>query len=494
MRTRLMDSFFALEAEQVTEIQAAAIDIQGESLNAGFELDNELALAEVPLGDELPDLSVEFSEMTALEHRIQDIAYLQTDIARAQGMMQSFALEAEKLLPGFQRVPLGYYTELPTATRLKVSLEELSRGAWGLIAAGVAALLVMLGKIFSWFSGSKGEGGKGGAKEAQAAADKAGKVAEAIPTVLEDTSKIVQHAEGLLQKAQIKLRDAHGNEVACDSFQVVIDRFLTDDERYARAKKILETTDPLFYDMLHHGALSKLMHNVANRLPAINHVLHDRINVLDEVAKLDLNQPDDPDAKATNSLRLKQQESGVNIQIDGKSLDLDGIVKLLHDTKQETLAKKVEGKLYFDSVFTAISKAYRSEDIQGMMRYLGESMRILAELEERLNKLQALTRDLSTDGINGASSQDIARHISAVVFSVRKDVHALGMLVHHLRSYAAAMEYLVREALGIAKEVVRKLTDEMRKNKQDAGPEWTKVTKDIADQIHAINHISKAGK
>lgn len=75
---------------------------------------------------ELPEeLNKNLAIVAALESRITDLCYLVSDMKRAGGMSKSFALEAARIDPKSVR-PIGFYSEAPSATQYKVSLESFT--------------------------------------------------------------------------------------------------------------------------------------------------------------------------------------------------------------------------------------------------------------------------------------------------------------------------------------------------------------------------------
>lgn len=106
-----------------------------DSLNSGVELEDELAeqalhfddvLFKDPAFGSVPEVDTDTTIMTQVA-KVQDLGYLSADMSRAGGMDQSFALEAERVMPGFLNAerPLGFFTQHKTATLYKVSMEEL---------------------------------------------------------------------------------------------------------------------------------------------------------------------------------------------------------------------------------------------------------------------------------------------------------------------------------------------------------------------------------
>ena len=105
----------------------------GLSLNAGNELEGENFVDDAHLTlvvDENNDgvnFDEELKKLTALESRLDDLKYLYDDLKDASGMNQTYALEAQRIIPDFGGVPIGYYSKDLTATRYQISLETLDK-------------------------------------------------------------------------------------------------------------------------------------------------------------------------------------------------------------------------------------------------------------------------------------------------------------------------------------------------------------------------------
>ncbi len=115
------------------------------------EIMDAIELEEAPTGNDEADKIQ--SAFTALE----DLKYLFEDISNAKGMCKSLALEAERIIPGFlnEKKPLGYFTNAPTATMYRSSMEELDNKQIGIIGAAVAALIAFIVAVVKWFKKRK---------------------------------------------------------------------------------------------------------------------------------------------------------------------------------------------------------------------------------------------------------------------------------------------------------------------------------------------------
>ena len=135
--------------------ELSAKKYENDSLNNGNELDGEVVVTDYKPYD-FNDIEEHIGTITAIENRITDIDYLIDDIEKSKGMNQAFALEAVRIVPDFNMPHINYYTKDITATRYKITLEELTGAMWALIASAVAALIAMIFKIVDWITGSSG--------------------------------------------------------------------------------------------------------------------------------------------------------------------------------------------------------------------------------------------------------------------------------------------------------------------------------------------------
>lgn len=120
-------------------------------LNSGMELDDEV-LFEDPVPGQVPDLIPEIKIIGEATDKIQDLNYLKHDIQNTQGMSKSFALEAEKLMPGFLNEDrlIGYFTQIPTKTLYAATLEDIEQNKKNLLVQVWEALKALVKKVIDW--------------------------------------------------------------------------------------------------------------------------------------------------------------------------------------------------------------------------------------------------------------------------------------------------------------------------------------------------------
>lgn len=197
------------------------------SLAGDNEFDEpEIVLIETTGTNQAPNWLDEDDGVVSLEAQFLDLQYLCLSMDQAQGMNKQLAMEAHRVLPGFEeKYPLGYFTEETTATNYKVALEELHVGVWALIGAAAAAAAMLIWKLTRWiiklFKGgsddasSSGGSGKPSDKEItdsiNEAAELSDKKAKANPQVVAAIEKADRgNTEGMeaLRHALPEIRQA----------------------------------------------------------------------------------------------------------------------------------------------------------------------------------------------------------------------------------------------------------------------------------------------
>lgn len=463
-----------------------------QSLNAGNELDddeptlkNENFFVTPIVPGQVPELRTDVDLIVAIESQLTDLIYLFKDVVKSKGMNQTFALEAEKLVPGFGGgLPVGYYTEGLSATRYAVAMEEMSKGIWALIGAAIAAALAVIVKIYSYFSGKK-RGEEGDASSAvesihahmRAAADDIG--------ALDETASIVQEADRLLAHANIVLKNEHGHEYNCDSFQAIINNVFSDEERYGRAKKFLNTRDPILHDIINNGAYSQASTEIGNKLSLANAAIIAKMDLIDQAIRSDLGSSSSS-SELKNTRILTVAEKPLELVIGGRTMSLRETADHLKTIRAELAEKDVSHPITFDRLFTTMAHAYQSRSVDRLLHQLSTSVTAAEQMQKRLEKMQSISRTLAVDGTPGATTQGVGEHLRQVLFTTARDVAGLGMLASEINYYASNLDHLAREALGFATEVVRKTTSEMRRNKQEVPEGWLKVMDRLALQQKAI--------
>jgi hypothetical protein len=130
-------------------------------LNAGFELDHEVGeeddkIVELMFDNtnpgDMPELSGDVDLIAVVKDKITDLGYLKQDIYKAGGMNKSFALEAERLMPGFlnEDRPIGYFTQVATQTQYRETFIALEQEEKSLISRIWESIKEFISKAIEW--------------------------------------------------------------------------------------------------------------------------------------------------------------------------------------------------------------------------------------------------------------------------------------------------------------------------------------------------------
>lgn len=102
---------------------------------------------------EIPDLGTEEEQLAALEAITLDIDGFLNGVQEAGGVSRAMAEKASHLLP--EETNYAYYSQTPTQTNLKVTLESIDVKSALMIAAAVAAVAVLAIKVFQYIKKSR---------------------------------------------------------------------------------------------------------------------------------------------------------------------------------------------------------------------------------------------------------------------------------------------------------------------------------------------------
>ncbi|EKD22681.1 MAG: hypothetical protein ACD_84C00012G0002 [uncultured bacterium] len=418
------------------------------SLNAGNELPGEPVVE--PSNELLtttPNISVDIKALTvaetALENAINDLAYLADSIKTASGMNQQFAMEAEKIVPGFGGVPIGFYTKDTTATRYKVTLEEISGQMWAMIIAASIALVALLAKLISWlFSDSKKDEDGGSSKRVTQDTIKkqegySEKIKSVIPTVSTGHNELIN-----MVLSEINKTDSESNKKATDfahqentSIDGILAYYIARDGAESQLAKTIEERDPIFHDFMHRGEYFKLMHSFENKIPEVRKMVEELITNLN---------------KLTHAVHVDYERVNLNsdkvelVNVNPIVVDMTDDIKRIHITdfvshventydhvKQSTPHNPRISLYELNSLFSSTLSAFNPAKIigeidsfEGILEKAKESLDAnvneLMKIKERGNYVQMNLLVAALKEANHAASLDIK---------------AVSMFLKHMRDY-----------------------------------------------------------
>lgn len=462
-------------------------------LNAGSELDDEPRPMEEYQPPSEPGVQEVQQELLSLENRIHDLLYLHHDIAATGGMSKDFAMEAQKLLPGFGGVPLGYYTNTPTITRYRTSMEEIGKGVWALIIAGVVAVIALITKLVMWLSGKKSSSSdaRAGAPLAREALQSRRENVKQAVQLLHEAEAAVRQSDSAFARLNLSLTNDEGVSKVCTSFDQAIEHLLVDQERYARTLKLLRDPQPIWMDILTHGSYAHAMWSLRDVVKPLGQVFHARISALKDVVRRDLNSGGETSAQMSNHSALKGALADpVKVPWKHNHATLVEVVSDLTAIEAQVKAEHSSSSpLTFDRIFGSVLHAYQTLDAGQFLQVIIDTVPMITEMQGELDKVESVLRDLTADGAPGAVSQDIGPLLRQAVQTTGQELIAFSRMVAAFNSYLSVLDHMGREAAGVGKELIRKITASMHKSGQEVPPEWQEIANKVNAELKLVTKV-----
>jgi hypothetical protein len=457
-----------------------------QSLNAGLDFDADLEV--VPLIVETvgtgvaPEFEEEMQDVFSMESRVEDLLVLRREILQQSGMSQTLALEGLRILPDFgEKAPIGYYSVQPSSTRLKVSLESISKGIWALIIAGIAAVMALIYKIFKWLSPGKDESDP--AKSTGAELERQAKHSEEMVETLRKSTAAVDKARQAFQDHPLRMDPesdyASGHNSGAFTMQKVIDTFFMHEARHQRVMLFLGQRDPIFHDIVNHGDYSKEMAQAAPLFQGLSVVMQQRMEILREIAERDLKKPGFAVDKLINVAALKPLLLHMEVNYQGHSATISKVTSEIANVRALAEAKKPQEDLVFDKLFSTIQQAFEKAHISRLLLEMRAVVPIMGKMHGYLDEMQQAAHRLSVDGAAGAHSETVGTDLRHAIFVLGKDLADLGVLMGQVQYYARHMSYLAVQAIAFGEEVAQKIVTHLRDDERKPPAAWVAVLAEL---------------
>lgn len=422
------------------------------SLNAGNELDDEQKLTVTGVFDDpqygdVPDLEADLKIVTSLETQLMDLRDLADSIEAAGGMSQEFALEGERIWPGLHNgTNINFYSKAPSATRLKVSLEELSKGMIAVIVAAVAAAIGVLIKLTGWFGNKTaaekaGEGGGGAAAKHDAAKESISKTADELDNIRREKVVEGKTVEDIA-KQLAKSKDSKVYE------------FLAND------------TNAGIYDILSKGKFYRDLHEMVRNLDRAAAQVGTKWNLLAKMIHRDATS-DSMLVEKLNDNDSRLVDTPTGIVVNGHSRPVTDLVNDLRSKWNDLVNQtpKVNEDLF--KVINGIRDAINDKELDERIQETELRMEEMSEAQSLMEKMQKDLSNPENDGHAGMPSTEYGPEVRRMISSVLSEQVA----VVRLYGLIIDIDKALQSAAGRAEIVAESLFSELEKLAKDAGEE-----------------------
>ena len=449
------------------------------SLNAGAELDDELRdpstseYFEEPLqiGD-VPELEEDIKLITAIENQLVDLDYLADSIEKAGGMSQDLAMEAERIVPGALggRV-VGFYTKAPSATLLRVSLEEINRTTWGLIAAAVVAGIALISKIIRWFTGKSGNPKDGT------------DIGTKVESAKTEASAVVEAVEAL------------DREQAADGTPIgkILKRLATDSKTKTH-QFLKEDLNEGVYDMLSKGTFRRNLEEAIQGIKQAELVLLQKVEIFDKAFMNDRSSDKIVDV-FINRHELKLLDQPVQVRQKGGAMEITEAAQKLWD--EWNTARQKPGRIDRDflTVMISLKEAVEDKKFESKIESTQEEIDNLEKFRVGLQNVETFLNRKDNEGKFRDGELDFPSKEIGPIFRekiqilIREEVALTrlnGLVVEVYKTLVSlthrssgVLNELFAELDRIAKDEGVKLTDaiisvreDLKKNREKEKPSW----------------------
>jgi hypothetical protein len=444
-----------------------------ESLNAGNELDdNPAPMITEKESDIDTDLKGISDSVTALESVFKDIAYLHSDIKKSGGMNQSFAMEAIASMPNFgDNTPVGYYSKDLSATRLKISLEEITTGMWGIIAAVAAAIIAAIYKLYKWLSGDKEDAAEG---DALKKCDDIDAALSKTPEIAADTSAIVTELNDIVRNNETIVTGKSGNSIKITNLQEVIDEVLSD-EAAERFNTALSTKDKFAMDFIKRGEFSTAINAIGIVLPAHVNSIKDSYNTL-KSAMIDVieNRID----KAEAQLTALEARSFNTFKVGSDNLTASEANAKLRELHKTMLSKSlVPERTDIEVLIKRVSDSALNKEAQRMVTSIRTSVRFVDSLKIIMEDIEHECKKLTTRA-KGVADTDVlatlSKRINKADSVLRSEILGILALVVVLKQSTNEVGNYIALVITGVMDAIKLLVDNLGKDRK--GEEaWIKL-------------------
>lgn len=455
-------------------------DFEVERLEHEHHLENdELFDAPIKAG-EVPDLKVDFAVVSDENQALEDMKWLMKSIQSSHGMSQDFALEAERIAPGFLTVPIGYYTKQPSNTRLKVSVENLFVRVWELIKSVIRKVKEIILKFSYWLVGKEYKGEKDPKKveaDVQAAVqEEVRKVDELVVGVQEVANVSTKLSTEVKEGVKFKKSKVGGEAAVSESDVVeeagpggervvqwsdmdrIIDELMGEDKA---VKDFMLGFNPYFNDLIMDGTIQATAQSARVSLaPTINE-LKEKTEAFTLTIQMLVNAPPDQAVEIASpevvEFLTEPLETESTLEGAHKSMTLVNYETRLRQMLEAGVTRpKKSTPLSFELVFTKLNQSFREATFKDMGRFLHGTATTTALINQYLAEGEKLLDA-------GVKSHQIETDIdwSKVTSSLTADFTALLGCVAILKKYHTELLAMVGEAIYFGYQVSLKMTDAM---------------------------------
>jgi hypothetical protein len=434
---------------------------------------------------EVPELKEDLNIIGANSAALEDLDYLLADLKRAGGMSQSFATEAKRLYPEFDKQsPLGYYTQQASATRYRISLESLFQRLKESFKELIRKLRELLRRFALWLVGSRDTGGNLMNKtddqiksEVESVTQRAEERNQTLEQDMHDLQVLAKVVLVEVSKG-IDIRDQHGDTQHVSDFDKLVAHYLYDTESAEEVRQFMEGRNPIFHDIIEEGPWTKATEGLVDIVNQSLSVMMQKSTALLSVVSSSGSAAFADQMVNGRTLEILNQRLEVSFQ--GRKMNLQDVSTHYNRIYNEASQGEPQKHLSFEQVFGRMAQALATGPTKRLIE-TGRDVSIrLLTIEKYLDLLEVQIGNVVTDGADGMPDHSTAQPLREALDAIRTDVRDLAMVSVRMNAYRSIVETMSARVVGFAYRLATAIYRDMQVSKEESkAPE---VIRELAQQ------------
>lgn len=446
----------------------------------------------------VPDTTEQTQAIGAATNALEDLGYLVTEIRGSHGISRAHALEAERISPGFLTVPSGYYTQAPSATRLKVSLEGLFAKVWEYIKQAIAKIRELMGRFVYWILRKPYPGPNHALSEADVKEHT--RKTEELDKQLE---KSVDHAGDLAidlsnesrKGVRFKVSEVPNSDLVADAnhdssgdpdvvqwsdIDRIIGELLGRDPDF---EALLQGKDPLLADLLENGPYRKSIVQAVQAYSTAGSQLANKVALLKTTIQQVLSAPPD----TVGDLISEQTFSQLTMPLQwGSATGLKDVGSTGEQLQRSSdLVRSRDARpVKYDDIFRVLTRQFDSEVFEHLVAHNAVTAGLIVQINAEFGQI---VEAINKGGHAHAMSTDV--NWSNVMGMITGDIEMLRRGAVHCQGYHSEIEKLTYRALRFARKVVDRMENAMAP--EQANPRIVTLVKrcrvDLSERLKEVN-------
>lgn len=401
----------------------------------------------------------------ALESVIDDLYYLAESIVGATGINQTFAMEADSLLPGILNAPIGYFTKDLSATRYRVSLENIYNAIKTQFAKICKIMAETVKKFIDWIFGVDEKN--------------ATELVETIKNV--ESAPLLEHKWQALNSEVMNIQKADVVSISTKqplNIEEIVREYLNGEGQDSDLSFILKVSDPIMLDIINKGEYYGIVKKSKDAVRLVPDFLKHAEKVLSILSETIDHLESDVDLEYLKN--IKPQELNTDIpNHKGNYVTFSDVVDNVLDVQRSVMDKPMTDRsISFMKLSDMFINSVKTIKISETLSFVNNAEAHLKLLHESFMKLSD-----KANKFNDVTDEKILAKIAILKSALqvlKTDVIGCLKYIRIIGQFAGNLKVLVNKLISANQEVLK-----LVKAKAQTAGSVTETFTHICDEIES---------